>query len=585
MHSWCLLVISGLAAASTAYGAEVCRADIPDDAGYKILRVRSRVNWSAGIDSTSPVRPGDMYTQTNVDLAREHLRMDLDRQNAIAYRYLDRVSARHIQPCSIVEAPETCQRELHTDKCITLRIDVLVLHVPVLDASALIVDRPRSPNDTNLDGVPKPLLALTPSFGIAQDSALGTAIQSHVSTDLMLLTRLLGNPSSPDNGSTSPTRAQLTADGSRSVDSRYYRGLADMSLARVFSGALSEIALNASFRAKTEPFGTGLVRANDLNVGIRTSFKTSLPLFRSVLIGASYSRLDNALDLASLNTGNVENGIQFRVASDGIAWNAPLRAAAWFQHSDVDTLPSYNKLVARSAYQKSFRLRPHQTLGVEVLGGYGMTTGNPPIQDRFAGGSAGSDFLSGSFSTEAGSELPSGPVIRSFGVGKLDWSRASMAVTDESFVHFNTTVSIPVGLSRPLIPAFEPIPGVSVAQLLKARVDKDNLLKAVLKSQGYSDADAQKEQDRVMSAIRPAVHFIADDANLWSLKPIALFDYVRTHAADSPVPDMSWPAVGAGVQLETVTAQLQAAYVHSLPEAAHPRVGNFVFRLLFQNLF
>jgi hypothetical protein len=177
--------------------------------------------------------------------------------------------------------------------------------------------------------------------------------------------------------------------------------------------------------------------------------------------------------------------------------------------------------------------------------------------------------------------MPAGPIARSFGAGRLDWVGNTTTYGPESFGHLNVTAAIPIGLSRPLIPAFKVIGDATVADLLKARVDKDNLLAASLKAQGYSDADAAREQARVMNAVRPAVHFIADQANVWSVKPVVLFDWagVRAGKADGD----SRLGVGGGVQFGVVTAQFQAAYIHSIGDG--PAVGNFVMRLSFQNLF
>jgi hypothetical protein len=474
-----------------AMKASECRADIPDDAGYKILKVVPNVRWGAAIGGASPVKPGDPYTQANVDVARTSIRDELDRQNVSSIQFLDRLSARYISPCTIVEVTQLCQISLHTDKCVTLRIDVLTVHIPTIDTAALSIDRPRSPTDTDLAGVPKPLLALSPRFGVSSDSALGTVARVQSTTDLGLAVRALKNLS-VDEMETAMNHVLLSTEGARSLDSRYYRALTDLSLIHVFNGTVKELTATSSFRASTTPFGSKFVRQNEASLDVAGLFNTSTSVFHSVLGSVGYDHLNSALTDSSTLRGS-ENGISARLAVDGVSWHSPLRASVWLKQSAVSGDSWYTKFLARAGYQKSFAVRPHRTIGIELLTGYGHTSNLTPIVDRFTGGSAGADFLEETFLTGSNAAVPAGPVMRSFGTGRLDWSNQAQRTFGESFVHINATVNVPIGLSRPLIPQFEPLPGVSVADLIKARVDRDNLLKATLESQGYSEADAQAE--------------------------------------------------------------------------------------------
>ncbi len=572
-----LIACAGSVAALPA--ASECRADIADTAGYKVLRAIPNVRWGSGLEGGLPVKPGDPYTQANVNAARDYVRREIERQESLALRYLDRVSFRLIQPCTIVEQPTVCRQELKTDKCVTLRIDVLALHVPAIGASGFLLDKPRSPVDTNLPGVPAALLALEPRFGLVHDSGLGAAARLETSTDLALARKVLSGQA-PASGATETnvTTGRLATNGMRSLNAPYYRGLVDLSVDHIYNSTIKQLGASATFRAATEPFGVGRMRSNELNVGLTAVISTSQPIFRSILAKASYDHAAKALSGLAIPQANAEEGTVLRAATDGVLFSGPIRISAWFQYG-AHPAGAYRKVVLRGAYQKYIRIKPHQTLGLEMLTGWGRVAGILPAYDLFVGGSAGSEFLYEPLSSPAGSEMPAGPVIRSFGVGKLNWSGITGTVASESFFHFNGTVSIPVGVSRPLLPHYEPFPGVTIGDLLKARVDKDHLLEAVLKQQGYTEAAARAEEERVMKAIRPAVHFIADDANLWSIKPIVLFDVAHVDTSHT------WTALGAGFQAEIVTAQFQVAYTHTLPGAPLPHSGNFILRLIFQNLF
>lgn len=566
---------------------QTCRADLPDDANYKISQVQPNVRWASDLTAGIPVKSGDPYTQANVNAARDYVRLALNKQDRIAALSFDRLRFRYIEPCTIVQDPSTCER-LGTDKCVILRIDVYALRVPAIDTTSLAVDRPRSPTDTDLTGVPKPLLAFSPTIGINHDSALGTGL--HIATSSNLSSLLSGRQPESSSIINSPEnwKAILSTDGSRALDSPYYLESAQFSIARVVNGVLKQVGGEAAFYSESAPFGAGDLRANEFSGGLVTILSSPLLPFRSTLIQAAYEHAHNVLLHGVRDSGSESQG-NLRISTDGTLWSAPLRLSAWAQYS-ATTPGTGRKLVLRAGYDKAIQVKRHQTIGIELLGGYGFLSGVIPRYDYFVGGSGGADFLFQPFGAATDDQTPSGPVIRNYGAATLDWLPVGQQINRQTFSHVNVSMSIPVGLSHPLIPDFEPIPGFTVGDLLKARVDKDNLLKAVLKSQGHTDAEATAEQERVMRSVRPAVHFVADNANLWSIKPLLLFDFARTTAeyvgVSSFSPHETWRAIGGGVQFEVVTAQFQAAYIHSIsPPLEHRGGGNFVLRLIFQNLF
>lgn len=470
-------------------------------------------------------------------------------------------------------------------KCVSLRVKTLALRLPAADTSTLLVNRPRSPTATDLNGVPPPIVATAPSFGLDNDAGLGTTVKFRSSTDLAILGRLFrGAPFTAQPGD-SEYKAVLSTEGMRSLNAPYYGAVALLSVARVFNTTLKQISADTSYSAVSRPMGEGDLRSNTLLAGVSATFNFGFPLFRSVIVGGGYNHAADGLMAPSENCGFSEDGFLARLSVEGLLRSSPVRVSAWYQHNSVSSMGTYSKVLLRSGFQKSFALRPHQTVDTELLAGYGRATGSLPVQDQFVGGNAGASFLEDSLASSSQAVTPSGPILRSFGVGKLDWSQNSPSVDSQSFYHFNLTVAVPIGISRPLLPEFEVIPGVTAAHVLKAQVDNNQLLKQALMRQGFSESAAAAEQERVMKTIRPAVHFIADQANLWSVKPVVFFDYAHTYSQPQAKPNGSWPAAGGGVQLTIVTAQLQAGYVHSIRDGSDPNSGNFIFRLSFQNLF
>ena len=110
-----------------------------------------------------------------------------------------------------------------------------------------------------------------------------------------------------------------------------------------------------------------------------------------------------------------------------------------------------------------------------------------------------------------------------------------------------------------------------------------NFLITALKQQGWSREDAVAEADRTLAEIRPATAYIVDEANLYSIKPLFMFDAGGLDAARG---GSTWLAAGGGAQLTIVTAKFELGYMRTLQGPLGPNGrGNLFFRLVFQNLF
>ncbi len=574
-----------IALSSTARAATECNASIQDAAGYRILQVISDGRWAAGLGVGSPVKRGDPYTQANVELAKAYVKQQLDKQNNASLNYFTRVSVVMTEPCTIVEPAASCQHELSVDKCVTIKVKTLALRLPAADTSSLLPNRPRSPNATDLDGVPRPIVATAPSFGIENDAGMGATVKFRSSTDLAMLGSMLKGDALSTQRGAQKYKAILTLDGSRALNAPYYSAYANFTGARLFHSTLKQVAADVSLTATRTPKGTEDLRSNNLLASTSATFGFDLPVFRSVLVGGGYTHASQAFVASTPSSSSLEDGFIARLSDDGMIHSSPLRLAAWYQHNWVDSNATYTKILLRSGFQQSLALRPHQTIDVELLAGYGRAYGKLPVQDQFVGGNAGAGFLQDPIASTTQAVVPAGPILRSFGAGKLDWSRNSTGVDSQTFDHFNLTLAFPIGLSRPLLPEIQLDPGVTVADMLKRQVDNNHLLEQTLILQGMSPSAAAAEQKRVMKAISPAVHFIADQANIWSIKPVALFDYAHTWSRPQLNSSEAWPAGGGGIQLTIVTAQFQAGYIHSFDNGQNPGSGNFILRLTFQNLF
>jgi hypothetical protein len=125
---------------------------------------------------------------------------------------------------------------------------------------------------------------------------------------------------------------------------------------------------------------------------------------------------------------------------------------------------------------------------------------------------------------------------------------------------------------------------ITIKQLLRRQIDVTgpSMLAAVLQEQGMNAQEAAKEAKRILQEVTPATHFIIDDANLYSIKPLVMFDAAGMSGHGT---DETWLAAGAGLQLTVVTAKLEAGYMRTISGPTYGEKGNAFVRLVFQNLF
>ena len=285
--------------------------------------------------------------------------------------------------------------------------------------------------------------------------------------------------------------------------------------------------------------------------------------------------------------------------------------------------------------------RNQQTVGLEVIVGAGQAWGDVPEYARFFGGNQSGQFLYDELTSPAVQNFPSGPLIRSVGQKKAGVNGPVGILGATSYWHANVNLSLPnANWSVPLIPhswegatplnkddtAF----GNSVSEgelvcrdlkyMVKRAVRRSGMILMIHQEAFNSLTDQQKkafelqekpdltpeEQPRLDAAkqayteaklkVRPEVEllfrrdvlpisdFIADHANLISVKPLLLFDVAHLSSSRG-LEGRTRFGSGLGVQLDAVLARLELGYVFGINrEQGDPR-GQFVGRLVFRRLF
>ncbi len=453
---------------------------------------------------------------------------------------------------------------------------------------------PRSPLPTFYEYVPKPLLALKPTLGVSYDRTFGTAIGGAFETDLLNVL----DPARISRSADGTRHLDVHANGMGSVDEPFYWADAGLRYSeRRYGTTVQEFTLRADYDGVNEPLGTAehSRQAGFGSVGVTLKLAPNTRL--SLDTGYRWTDDRTGADVPSLRTRTSANEQINRVLLDAIPRPVGgfLRAAVWEDNAWlIGGGGSYQRFVGRLGYTKEIPVGRSQTIGLELVAGGGKLEGSAPSYARFFGGNSAGQFLYDGPSSASLLKTPAGPLVRSFGQGQAGFRTSSGGVSGaDSFWHVNANLAVPIRWwSRALIPdELTDIEGadgnrISLKQLLRKQVDVTgpSMLAATLRHEGMTAEEADKKAGEVLGEVQPATHFIIDDANLYSVKPLLMFDAAgmtdgRASSADT------WFAAGGGLQITIVTAKLEVGYMRTVSGPTFGNRGNVFVRLVFQNLF
>ncbi len=539
--------------------------------GLPVRYVKIEGRWSRAIEL--PLKPGDILTSDNLSAAMHALRdaITADSNINIGFRSKGEVGVFYLAPkfdtSPEVDANGNAQP---AGKTVGVILRPFYLDVSLVQVGDNILPLPRSAFPTFYHNVPKLLLALNPTIGLSYDRAFGSALSASLTTDVS-------------------RQFQINADATKSFEEPFYRAKGGLSYAlRRDEGWLRQFSVSATFDGSREPLAgsTHKHKAGVATLGLQLRLAPNTRL----ALDAGYQRTDDHFVTSA--TANQQVG---RLMLDSIPRGITgfVRAAFWEESAWQATGNgnSYQRFVARLGYEKEIRISENQTIGIELLGGGGMATSGTPAFARFYAGNAPGQFLYDS--PDSLTTMPSGPILRSFGENEAHLrSRSGLAVGGKDFWHVNLNVTIPIRpWSRSLIPnESTDIPDISgnpltIKQLLSRQIDVTgpSMLAAVLKHEGMSQSEAKVRAKQILNEVSPAARFIINDANIFSLKPLVMFDAAGLSDGDGA--SETWLAAGGGLQLTVVIAKLEVGYMHTISGPTFGHDGNAFVRLVFQNLF
>lgn len=556
-----LITIAAVLAPGNGFGGRECRDDLNEEDGYTIRSVVVEGRWAPRIDL--PIKPGDRYSNAKVQQALRAVQQALrgDARRGFELQNLGALGVVHITRCLRVDG-----------RAIDLIIQPRSLRVDLFEVGGSVLPIPRAPFATFYDSVPALLLALNPALGAYQDKEYGFAPTLGISA--LLFER------APVAGASS--RLELSADGRKSVEHSFYDADAAIGFATVRPGEFFErLSFDARYAGKKEPRAERRYERQAGELGGNLRLKAKCGVIETVAAGAKYRWSDNRFDSDNQGFNTSEHAAELRLLAEGRTGGGFLRAGLWADAGFPDRAGNYGRVAGLLGFEKEILVGPNQTIGFEAILGAGKAW-SAPAYAEFYGGNSRRDFLYERLESPALAAFPVGPIIRSFGEGQA-LSRSG-GRGSSSYWQLNLNVSLPIpALSRPLIPDEEVAPGVSLKRLLKNKASDSIAFYAIeLEEQGFTPAAALAKARATYGEVRPAIEFIADRANVYSVKPLLLCDLAGQDEGSGD--HRVQAAIGGGLQLTIVTAKMEIGYMHTVA-GGRDKSGNLFGRIVFQNLF
>lgn len=626
----CLFVIAECwTAQAQSEKGEGCRDDITAADGYKIRSVKVEARYIPDLPSPLP-KPGAAYSPEILlpllEDVHQALSKEANRENqegATELKLLQAVtvgkgtaeeksasgviiSLRLITSCTTVVEESACKAALgdSSSRCLDIAVHAVSLRVDTGNPIANLLNIPRSNRPSFLSKVPGPLLAFDPKPGFDYDGTFGPVGSFKMAANLLDLSRnLKSQPLDPKR-----TRLDFAAEGRRSLNSSFYDAASKISLSRSSGKTIDRFGLDASFRAEHSPQGENEYLKNAVTIGGNIKLLTNYGLLGNISLSGRYRWSNNRFTSRTALPSEFasESAFEGNAVIDGRLWNGVSRLAVWTEaNSPNNNRENYYRVAALWGYQREFAVAPNQTIGLEALFGGGRAWGAVPQYARFYGGNFAKTFLYEATDSPVVTQFPVGPLLRSFGSGQVTASNGAVQVGGTSYWNLNLNVDIPIPRwSSPLVPDISlELPkkdarGRAVLDDSGNPVMEDRSLRSILKNQGeisrkvlvrtfmregMTQSEAEAKAFRELRGINSILGFIADRANIYSFKPLFMFDTARLNAPGAE--NRTRFAAGAGLQFTIVIAKFEAGYMRTIRPLPGDKRGNFVMRLYFQNFF
>jgi hypothetical protein len=476
-------------------------------------------------------------------------------------------------------------------KQVAVTINPYYLRVDLVNLGNNILPIPRSPRVSFYNQVPAALKATSPFIMLSTDRQYGPAIGLLTSTDLLHLPGKITKKEKPN-----PLSINLGVAAKKSFNNAWYGVSTQLELSQpVYTDSTLGWNLGIQYSKSLQPWGNGQNELDHWNIrgGIQGNTKTRL--FSKWAIGAGARLSQNRYGMQhSNNAAEREKGLQLYALVDGRPGKSFTRIGIWFDAAIPDAendIQNYQRLVTRVGHSL-FLGSGHNSALIETVAGAGYAWGTPPIYNQFFAGNSNHNFLYESMTSTRNQVMQTGPLLRSLGQNEGGITTINgTTMGGSAFWHLNLNFSLPVASwARPLIPdvIISEEPRVSTLRsVLKAQAEtaKNFIYDDLVTNRGYPDTDATDSVATTIvdKDIRPTLNYLADRANIYSIKPVLLFDV--SHLNDHTLGGKTFTATGLGLQMTVVIARLEMGYMLTLSPAAYNSKGNFFLHFVLQNFY
>ncbi len=474
-------------------------------------------------------------------------------------------------------------------KNVEVTIHPYYLRIDLYNIDNNILPIPRTAKPTFYKEVPKLVMATSPFIGLVNDRTFGTYAYLQTATDLLHLPGMY-------KPSDRLKKNLLTLDLNlrKSFNETFYN----------LAGALQFIhplpvdkglGWNLGFLYANGSQPINIINYdNDIAKIFASINGNGKILFADKYIlsgGVQFSQ--NNYTLQSSKYENPETAYDLNALGDGRVGNGLARLGVWFNagvpKKDISLKP-YQQVAGKLGYAVPLG-RGHNNVDLETIASFGYTWGTPPAYSGYFAGNASAGFLYSPIQSFTNMSFPGGPVIRSLGEkegGLFPTTNSIQGGT--SYWGLNLNFSIPIAnWARPLIPDIviqEEDPRITMRSAIKGQVNtaKSFIADDLALNGGLSDDAADSAAAAIVNKdIKPTIDYLADRANIYSIKPIVFFDLgeISKRNADNRI----WAATGAGLQLNIVNARLEIGYLQTLFPKSDASKGNFLFRFSVQNFY
>lgn len=563
---------------------------ITKEMNYTVKSVTIAARWvskelQAKVEQTIGV--GQLFDPANVFLAMDLVKDEINKNEA-------RFSVRLLGSIGVFynTAARTCPGEADPErKEISIVIKPFYLRIDLYNIGNSTLPIPRTAKPTFYKNVPALMLATAPIVNFINDSRSGASFKIQTQTDLLHLGSIKRN-----NDSSFINQLNLGLDLQKSATEPFY----DFNGALQFSHPVYTDKglgwnIGVIYAERYQPLLENENKSSQLKVFGSISGNGNRSFFRKYLASAgvlfskyNYKVLNNTM-------GQDETIYNINAVTDGRVANGFTRLGIWFNAAvpKNNNALSYQRIAGRLGY--AVPLGPgHNAVELETIASAGYTWKTPGPYNEFVAGNSSFNFLYTGMQSFNAVHFPEGPVIRSLGekTGGIPVT-TNTTFGGTSYWGLNFNISIPVRKwARALIPDVDvrinkndTCPGLqckvrnawrqSIASIAFDLAMNDPTLSDSAATQA---ATKQLEKD-----VAPPLRYIADRANIYSVKPLVLVDIGEIY--NRKLSNQLWLATGIGLQINVVIARLDIGYMHTLAPGVGAGKGNFLVRMSFQNFY